>query len=357
MGRKTTAGLTKVRGVWHIDKRIRGYGRLCESTGESERARAEQYLARRVEEIRKASIYGVRPERTWRQAATHYLETVKKKSLHCDANDLAKLDPFIGDLPLREVHMGTLRPFIQAEYAKGNAVSTVNRALAVARRILRLASMMWRDEFGLTWLETPPMIVLESGRPAKKPYPLTWEEQDRLLAELPAHLREMAIFKVNTGTREQEVCGLKWKWEVSVPELNTSVFIVPGERVKNAEDRLIVLNSTAMAAVNRQRGNGSEYVFTYRGNRVARMMNSAWKRARAAAGIPARVHDLKHTFGRRLRAAGVHRETRKVLLGHRDGDITTHYSAPEIEELLEAAERVSGPNSRKTPELVILRSA
>ena len=43
-----------------------------------------------------------------------------------------------------------------------------------------------------------------------------------------------------------------------------------------------------------------------------------------------RLHDLKHTFGRRLRAAGVSLETRKVLLGHRNGDITTHYSAPEL---------------------------
>lgn len=53
-----------------------------------------------------------------------------------------------------------------------------------------------------------------------------------------------------------------------------------------------------------------------------------------------RVHDLKHTYGCRLRAASVPLETRKVLLGHRNGDITTHYSAPELEELLEAVNRV-----------------
>jgi len=53
-----------------------------------------------------------------------------------------------------------------------------------------------------------------------------------------------------------------------------------------------------------------------------------------------RVEPLKHTFGGRLRAAGVPLETRKVLLGHRNGDITTHYFAPELEELLNAANRV-----------------
>jgi len=68
-----------------------------------------------------------------------------------------------------------------------------------------------------------------------------------------------------------------------------------------------------------------------------------------------RVHDLKHTFGRRLRAAGVPLETRKVLLGHRNGDITSHYSAPELAELLEAANRVCEGKSGKTPALVVLK--
>jgi len=52
-----------------------------------------------------------------------------------------------------------------------------------------------------------------------------------------------------------------------------------------------------------------------------------------------RIHDLKHRLGRRLRAAGVPLETRRVLLGHRNSDITSHYSVTEFEELLEAVNR------------------
>ena len=69
------------------------------------------------------------------------------------------------------------------------------------------------------------------------------------------------------------------------------------------------------------------------------------------------MHDLKHTYGRRLRAAGVPLETRKVLLGHKNGDITTHYSAPELQELIEAAERVCGQNFGKTSARTLLRKA
>ena len=144
--------------------------------------------------------------------------------------------------------------------------------------------------------------------------------------------------------------NLRWGWEQPVPELGISVFVIPanfGGRkprsgVKNGEDRLVVLNETATAVIEACRGEHEEFVFVYRGKPLKFMNNGGWQRARAAVGLPqVRVHDLKHTFGRRLRAAGVSLETRKVLLGHKSGDITTHYSAPEIAELLEAANRVA----------------
>ena len=66
-----------------------------------------------------------------------------------------------------------------------------------------------------------------------------------------------------------------------------------------------------------------------------------------------RVHDLKHTFGRRLRAAGVGEETRKVLLGHTNGAITTYYSAVEIAELTQAVNRID--RSLATPAITPLK--
>src|SRR5438874_9897762 len=48
-------------------------------------------------------------------------------------------------------------------------------------------------------------------------------------------------------------------------------------------------------------------------NLAARSNNTAWQNARKKASLSqVRVHDLKHTFGRRLRTAGVPLETRKV---------------------------------------------
>jgi len=67
-----------------------------------------------------------------------------------------------------------------------------------------------------------------------------------------------------------------------------------------------------------------------------------------------RVHDLKHTFGRRLRAAGVTEEDRKALLGHKNGSITSHYSGAELGKLIDEANKISATDSRG-PALTILR--
>ena len=141
------------------------------------------------------------------------------------------------------------------------------------------------------------------------------------------------------------------------------------------------------------RGIYPKYVFTYVGEKIGRINNSAWDKARVRTAmkifvdsgktIPAellrkgqrgilitdelkkfmesvmlglanvRVHDLKHTFGRRLRAASVPLETRKVLLEHKNSDITSHYSALEIDKLLETANRLcrkasTNPNLAET---------
>ncbi len=95
------------------------------------------------------------------------------------------------------------------------------------------------------------------------------------------------------------------------------------------------------------RGQHLKYVFTYKDKPITAMNNSAWKRARKKIGLKqVRVHDLKHTFCRRLRSSGVSFEDRKDLLGHKSGRITTHYSAAELHKLIEAANKVCDRNQQ-----------
>ncbi len=339
MGRKRTPGLQKREEIWRIDKKVFGR-RLCESTGSSDLEEAEKFLARRLEEIRLASVYGVRPKRSFKEAATKFLmENQHKRSLSSDAGRLRELVKYIGDLSLESVHMGSLQDFIDGRRKDNVKTRTINHGLQVTRRILNLAASEWMDEFGLTWLANAPKIKLLPEHDLRKPYPLNWDEQTKLFNELPDHLEKMALFAVNTGCRDGEICALRWDWEIKIPELpHILVFIIPEELVKNGEERLVVCNSTARSVIDSERGKHPTHVFNFRKRSLARILSTGWRQARIKAGLPnVRVHDLKHTFGRRLRAVGVSYEDRQDLLGHRSGRITTHYSSAELQNLYEAS--------------------
>jgi integrase len=149
--------------------------------------------------------------------------------------------------------------------------------------------------------------------------------------------------------RQSELVKLKWEWEFKVNEY--SVFILPDTVTKNEEERIVVCNSIAQGVLESRRGIHATHVFTYKGNPVKKLNTAAWRKAWKRAGLPINrnftkgIHNIRHTCGRRLRAAGVRLETRKVILGHKNGDITTHYSQAEIQELRDAVELLT--NRRK----------
>jgi integrase len=342
--RRRSAGLTKRGNIWWIDKRIKGLDKpLRESTGTSDLDEAERYLAKRISDIRNATIYGMRPARTFQEAAVKYLEeNTHKRSLHVDAENLTTVMPFIRDLPLQRVHDGSLRPFVNQQLGKGLSQGTINRRLAIVRRILNLAARSWRDEHGLTWLETAPLITLPSYEP-RQSYVLSWEEQNALFQQLPNYLRLACLFDVNCGAREQEVCQLKWEWEI--PFEGRSLFILPRRLTKNKQDRILVPNDAAQTVLKEVRNQHREYVFSYKGKHLRNLRTMAWRKAWRESRLPLDkmirqgVHNLRHTYATRLRAAGVSHEDRRDLLGHSHGSMTTHYSQAEIYNLIAASNK------------------
>jgi hypothetical protein len=132
-------------------------------------------------------VYGVRPKRLFREAATKFLlENQHKRSIRSDGDTLKILDAYIGDLNLEAIHMGTLQTYLVTRQKEGVKNRTINYGLQVTRHILNLAASEWMSE-----------------NDARKPYSLDWEEQDRSFAALPRHLQEMALFAVNTGCRDR----------------------------------------------------------------------------------------------------------------------------------------------------------
>jgi integrase len=229
--------------------------------------------------------------------------------------------PYIGHLSIDKIHAGILDEFIKDRKRQGISAGTLNRDMAIIQRILSLAARLWRDAQGRQWLDTVPMFPKIAGE-KRKPRPISWAEQERLIKILPKYLAEMSIFALNTGLRDQEICGMKWGNEFQINGLNTSVFVISEDRAKNERERIVPLNSILQAIINSRRSHQGEFVFEFKGNRLSRMNNRAWRKVREAAGLKeVSVHDLRHTSNRRLRAMDVSLEDRQDLLGHHAGRI------------------------------------
>ena len=349
---KRTPGLRKKGDIWHIEKVIAGK-LIRQSTGESELEQAERYLAQLIESQRKEKVYGERLDRTFNQASARYIDEYgHKRSLDRDIVTLKAVMPYIGEISLLKIHSGVLNEFIKDRKKAGITAGTLNRDMAIIRRVLSLSARLWRDDQGRPWLDTVPMLPTIQGI-TRKPRPISWQEQEKLLKALPTYIADMALFALNTGLRDQEICGMKWDDEFKVNGLDTSVFIISEERAKNEHERIVPLNSAASAIVQSRRDNNSDYVFDYQGRKLDRINNKAWRKARVVTGlVDVRVHDLRHTFGMRLRAAGVGFEDRQDLLGHHAGRITTHYSKVEISRLIECVELLC---ETRNPELTLIR--
>ncbi|MES2887282.1 MAG: tyrosine-type recombinase/integrase [Pseudomonadota bacterium] len=362
--RTRTKGIQLIDGERIVNKQHRGE-RIFKRLGAVSQDEAESWLRDQqatADAARQQQICDG-DEKLFAGAAAKYLTECQDKqvrTLETIAYHVSILMPFIGHLPLRQICDEALEPF-KATRRNVASPTTVNRSLEVVRTVMNRAARVWRQN-GRPWISTTPLIEMlkESPRP---PQPLSWAQQARLMQHLPGHLQRMVQFAVNTGARDENVCGLRWDWERQVPEIGRSVFVVPPEHFKSNRHHVLVLNDQAWSVVEESRGMHPEFVFVWRRERIKNfelapameyqpvetMNNTAFQNARRAAGLPGvRVHDLRHTFGQRLRDAGTAPEDRALLLGHAIDGMPQHYAAATIARLVEVANSVAGTRDRMT---------
>src|SRR5262249_26519561 len=142
-------------------------------------AQAEQRLKTEMEQIDVTLASRAPP--LFRDCAQRYLKQSRDlRSLEAIRILLRQLEPYIGHLPPRQVHDATLASFISASIPQRASATTINRSLEVARTILHRAARSYRDEDGRPWLEALPPLITMLPEWQRSPYPITWQEQDRL---------------------------------------------------------------------------------------------------------------------------------------------------------------------------------
>lgn len=272
--------------IWWVRFTHKG-NRIQQSSGTSERIKAEEYEAKLRSSMWEQERLGVKPIYQWNDAVVRYLrETQHKASQVSDMYHLRWLDKYLNGVELQTIKRDLLDKISAAKKAEGVENSTVNRVQEVVRIILRKACNEWE------WIDRVPMVRM-LPEPTKRVRWITRNEADRLIAELPAHLADMVLFSLETGLRRSNVTGLQWS---QVDLVRRTAWIHP-DQAKARKAIGVPLSSVAVSVLRKQIGKHQANVFSFRGKSVHWVNSKAWRNALKRVGIENfRWHDLRHTW-------------------------------------------------------------
>jgi len=275
------------KGNWWIQFTAPNGERIQRSAGTKIKQEAQELHDRLKAQAWRVKELGAKPPRTWQEAVVRWLiEQGHKKSIETDKIRLRWLDQHLHNASLDEITKSKVDAIKSAKKAEGVSNGTVNRTLALLRSILNRALQEWE------WLDTTPSVRLLPEQSIRIRW-LTHEEADRLINELPEHLKAMARFSLLTGLRESNVTGFKWH-QIDMQRHCAWVY---ADEAKGKKAIAIPLNDEAITIIRQQIGKHDTHVFTYEGRPVTRANNHAWRKALIRADIKDfRWHDLRHTW-------------------------------------------------------------
>jgi len=241
----------------------------------------------KAELIKLIHVADDRPRLLWREAVSRYRSETQNKDAANETSLFKYLDPILGDLYLDEIKRQHVDFVIRNRQVDGVCNTTINRYLQKIRAVLRRAQREWEVKCN------PPVIKLLK-EPKIRIRWITPNQAKKLLATLPSHLHDMALFSLETGLRESNVTLLRW----DQVDFHRKAIDVEGDDILKGDKPFIVpLSDKAIEVLLRQRGKHSERVFTFRGNPIRRANGKAFRAALKRAGIENfRWHDLRHTW-------------------------------------------------------------
>lgn len=326
--------LKKRNGYWWIDITY-GNQRIRKSTKTKIKHEAQALHEQILSELWKSKN---QPEpalsqKSWVEAVVRWLEESQhKRSLKTDIRHLGWLNTYLRDKSLQEIDENLIEQIAQEKEKAGVQPSSINRVLEIIRAILNKALKEWK------WLDTVPYFRMRKFENKRLRW-LTYKEAERLVGELPPHLRDMAEFTLATGLRQANVIGLKWS-EVNLVRNHA---LIHADQSKTKRSIPVPLNAKALEILNRQKGKHLQFVFTYMNKSVTRCNTRAWRNALIRARIKDfRWHDLRHTWASWHVQNGTSLHELQQLGGWCDYDTVLRYAHLSSEHLQEAASRISG---------------
>jgi integrase len=341
-----------------------------EASGKRDYAAAQQLLIKRLREVDTSTF--VEPEvrrilvsELVEDFFRDYRVNLRKSLDDATARWKLHLEPFFGAMRAADVTSSVINKYVDRRLDEGAANATVNRELAVLKKMFRLAY----------YKACPAKVTRVPGFPRlKESKPrsgfLENEQYDRLTAAV-TELWQRALIEVahTYGWRKQELLDLRAR---QVDLLARTIRLDPGE-TKNGEGREVTMTDMVHALLTecvRGKSGGDDFVFTRSNGRPVRDFRKSWADLCIKAGLGLMrcrkcekpvtgekcetcgasgrglkysgliLHDTRRSAARNLRRAGVGEETIMRIGGWLTPSVFKRYSIVSQTDVTEALQKL-----------------
>jgi integrase len=341
-GRESWYGQFRVGG--RLVKRALGPKRGQRSPDGLTRTQAERKLRQLIEATRPLPPERLTVAEAGARLVAHLAELGRKRSTLAAYESCLRvhLVPFFRQGPLHRITRDQVEAFVALKMHEGLAPKSVLNYLGVLHSIFAYAERRGLVAGNVCKLVDKPKAAASNGRIRF----LSPAELGELLAvaeaatgRIAATDRVLYLTAAFTGLRQGELLALRWRdvdWDARRIRVRESLvrgeITTPKSRRGHRSIPLAGCVADALAAHRERAGFGEldDLVFSHPvlGRPLERSrLFKRFKAVAVAAGFPAlRFHDLRHTFGTRMAAAGVPLRTLQEWMGHRDFKTTLVYA-------------------------------
>jgi len=326
--------ITKRNGVWYARVQV-GNQRIERSLGvgatKEQAKELEASLRKRLLEDRHAKRVGKSLNRTFGEALLEYMkqpETMRLKSYQSLKSVANLIRPYLEDVPLEQTPEKA-EEMKQVFLAEELNSATINRRLALVRRILRLAYFSWK------WLTQPLTVTLLPEDNERHIYP----EPD-IAAELAATCTskddgDALLFIYFTGVRRGEFFRINRNPEAYIKDYVLALY--SGNKTKRPGRILIA--------------EGIRHIADRMPLKITKdSIRYHFEKGRALVGRPElRLHDFRHGFASLIIESGGDILDVKKLLRHTTIKTTeryTHLLDKRLHKIVRKADRVAAGKRR-----------
>jgi integrase len=345
--------MPRIRKGTEVEKNGRWYGRVRYTTAEGKRkdlwlpaknkSHASELVQEKLQELKEHGEKSVDASRMTFIELADYFESnfivaaqyvdgrkvAGRRSLRGLKAQLEAMKDFFGKKGIRSItysdlsrfRLGRLKaPCIRT--GKPRTLTTVNREMALLRRILNIAT---REQ----WIINNPFkrgeSLISPADEKKRERILTREEERKLLeaCDQPKckHLRTIIICALDTGMRQGEILKLKW----ADVDFDSGLIVVRAFNTKTMKERTVSITTRLKLEFERLWGKSDKdlnaLVFGISDN-----VKNSFTRVRDKAKLgDLRFHDLRHTHATRLDDLGFSMAKIAGQLGHTQLQTTLRY--------------------------------